>query len=327
MKVYKAIDGFILTLKILSVVIFTIIFLYWSINATIKLKSQPTVSTVAYKFGDDGQGNFQFPAITICQDTFDWMTLSPGMKGKCSRTKGKSIQHFYEALKSCTAKNDQSSTDLSNDAKSSDASDAASGAISGDTSAASNAAYNTASNDVSDTAFNDGSNDASNTAFNDGSNYASNDAFNDVSNYASNDASNAAFNDGSNYASNNAFNDVSNAGNNAASNDASNAQAIGNHFQKLEDLLNITKKVEITDIVSWFMFAEGNEKNITARSDNNKEMILMKELWEPTLHFERGLCYTFDPKLHGKFQADPDNLLSINITFDVSSVKGNFLIV
>ena len=110
MKVYKAIDGFILTLKILSVVIFTIIFLYWSINATIKLKSQPTVSTVAYKFGDDGQGNFQFPAITICQDTFDWMTLSPGMKGKCSRTKGKSIQHFYEALKSCTAKNDQSST-------------------------------------------------------------------------------------------------------------------------------------------------------------------------------------------------------------------------
>ena len=307
MKVYKAIDGFILTLKILSVVIFTIIFLYWSINATIKLKSQPTVSTVAYKFGDDGQGNFQFPAITICQDTFDWMTLSPGMKGKCSRTKGKSIQHFYEALKSCTAKTDQSSTDLSNDAKSSDAS----GAISGDTSAASNAAYNTASNDVSDTAFNDGSNDASNTAFNDGSNYASNNAFNDVSNYASNDASNAAFNDGSNY----------------ASNDASNAQAIGNHFQKLEDLLNITKKVEITDIVSWFMFAEGNEKNITARSDNNKEMILMKELWEPTLHFERGLCYTFDPKLHGKFQADPDNLLSINITFDVSSVKGNFLIV
>ena len=70
-----------------------------------------------------------------------------------------------------------------------------------------------------------------------------------------------------------------------------------------------------------------NEMNITARSDNNKEMILMKELWEPTLHFERGLCYTFDPKLHGKFQADPDNLLSINITFAVSSAKGNFLIV
>ena len=160
MKVYKAIDGFILTLKILSVVIFTIIFLYWSINATIKLKSKPTVSTVAYKFGDDGQGNFQFPAITICQDTFDWITLSPGMKGKCSRTKGQPIQHFHEALKSCTAKNDESSTDLSNDVNSSSASDAASGAISGATSDAASGAIPGASSDAASGAIPGASSDA-----------------------------------------------------------------------------------------------------------------------------------------------------------------------
>ena len=302
MKVYKAIDGFILTLKILSVVIFTIIFLYWSINATIKLKSKPTVSTVAYKFGDDGQGNFQFPAITICQDTFDWMTLSPGMKGKCSRTKGQPIQHFHEALKSCTAKNDESSTDLSNDVNSSSASDAASGAISGATSDAASGAIPGTSYDAASGAISGASYDAASGAIP----------------RASSDVASGAIPGASSATS--AVNDASN----DACEGSNNAETIGNHFQMLEDLLNITKKVEITDIVSLFMFAEGNEKYITARSDNNKDMILMKELWEPTLHFERGLCYTFDPKLHGKFQADPDNLLSINITFDVSSVKGNF---
>ena len=85
MKIYKAIDGFILTLKVISVLFFSSIFLYWSINAIIKYRSNPTLSTVAYKFGDDGHGNFEFPAITICLDTFNWITLSPGMKNNCSR--------------------------------------------------------------------------------------------------------------------------------------------------------------------------------------------------------------------------------------------------
>ena len=47
---------------------------------------------------------------------------------------------------------------------------------------------------------------------------------------------------------------------------------------------------------------------------------LMKKLWEPTLHFEKGICYTFDPKLHGKFQVNPERLLRAHIDFDVGEL-------
>ena len=52
--------------KVLSLLSFTSIFIYWSIAAIIKYKSGKTVSSVAYRFGDDGHGNIKFPAITIC---------------------------------------------------------------------------------------------------------------------------------------------------------------------------------------------------------------------------------------------------------------------
>ena len=224
MKIYKAIDGFILTLKVISVLTFSLIFLYWSINAIIKFKSKPTLSTVAYKFGDDGHGNFEFPAITICLDTFNWITLSPGMKNNCSRNIllfNWGIDNFYDALKSCTAKNDQTQTSQKRRKRFS--------LFGGD----------------------------------------------------------------------------------------EEKKEIVYHYKKLEDLIHVAKTVEITDIVSDFIFASGNKKNISAMSDG-KELILMKKLWEPTLHFEKGMCYTFDPKLHGKFQANPEKLLSIKMHFNVS---------
>ena len=226
MKVYKAIDGFILTLKVISVVTFSLIFLYWSTNAIIKFKSKPTLSTVAYKFGDDGHGNFEFPAITICLDTFNWITLSLRMKNNCSRPKiwnyPLPIINFHDALKYCTAKNDHPQTSQKRRKR--------------------------------------------------------------FSLFGGNEE------------------------------ETENVY----HFKKLEDLIHGTKMaVEITDIVSNFIFAKGNMKNISAMSDG-KELILMKKLWKPTLHFEKGMCYTFDPKLHGKFQANPEELLSIKMHFNVS---------
>ena len=230
MKIYKAIDGFILTLKVISVLFFSSIFLYWSINAIIKYRSKPTLSTVAYKFGDDGHGNFEFPAITICLDTFNWITLSPGMKNNCTRPfwedffplgKGVGIKDFYDALLSCTAKNDQ--TQISQKRR----------------------------KRFSFPEIPGGNNDIY-------------------------------------------------------------------HYRKLEDLLQVTKLVEVTDIVSYFMFAKHSRMNISANS--KEESSLMKQLWEPTLHFEKGICYTFDPKLHGKFQANPERLLSTHIDFDVSEL-------
>ena len=55
-----------LVFRFLSLLTFTSIFIYWSITAIIKYKSGKTVSSVSYRFGDDGHGNINFPAITIC---------------------------------------------------------------------------------------------------------------------------------------------------------------------------------------------------------------------------------------------------------------------
>ena len=224
MKIYKTIESFIISLKILSLLVFTSIFLYWSINAIIKFKSSPTTSTVSYKFGDDGHGNFDFPAITICLGTFNWITLSPGMINNCSRNSiyllgtGKkiyaSIASFYKALIQCTADKNQFP--------------------------------------ITTTPI------------------------------------------------------------------GSNEEQVIYPFKTVEDFLHVSKMLEIHDILKSFIFAKGNDKNITVDKWDEERIKLMNRYWTPTLHFERGFCYTFDPKLHGTFQANPENLLSLDLTFDVS---------
>ena len=104
MKHQKVFDITILIFKILSLLAFTIIFLYWSIAAIIKFKSKPTTSSISYTFGDDGHGHYEFPAITICLPSFNWITKSPnGMQKKCSRTRWSlSSPWFYKALMMCT---------------------------------------------------------------------------------------------------------------------------------------------------------------------------------------------------------------------------------
>ena len=101
MKLHNVFDSFILAFKVFSLLTFTTIFLYWSITAIKKFKSWPTSSTVAYRFGDDGHGNIDFPAITICLDSFKWIARSKnGMKYKCNQSR---IKQFYESLEDCTA--------------------------------------------------------------------------------------------------------------------------------------------------------------------------------------------------------------------------------
>ena len=106
MKFHNFFESLILALKVFSLLTFTTIFLYWSTTAIIKFKSWPTSSSVAYRFGDDGKGNIDFPAITICFDSFNWMaskSSATGMKYKCSRNRKYYINNFYESLEDCTA--------------------------------------------------------------------------------------------------------------------------------------------------------------------------------------------------------------------------------
>ena len=99
-------DSFIRILRLLGTVGFCAVFMYWSINAISKYIDGPISSTVSYRFGDDGYGNIDFPAITICLDSFQWVVFSK-ILNNCSTN---SILKFSEALKYCTNDNTQSQT-------------------------------------------------------------------------------------------------------------------------------------------------------------------------------------------------------------------------
>ena len=106
MKNFNVFDSLILAFKVFSLLTLTAIFLYWSATAIVKYKSLPTSSTVAYRFGDDGHGNIDFPAISICLDTSFFFSsiakLSTGMKYKCRPGYG-NLRNFFESLENCTA--------------------------------------------------------------------------------------------------------------------------------------------------------------------------------------------------------------------------------
>ena len=104
-RAHNVLDSLILAFKVFSLLTLTTVFLYWSTTAIVKFKSLPTSSTVAYRFGDDGHGNIDFPAISVCLDTSFFFSkiykLVNGIKYKC-RPSG-NVENFVESLKNCTA--------------------------------------------------------------------------------------------------------------------------------------------------------------------------------------------------------------------------------
>ena len=87
MEHQKVLDIFIFGLKSFCFLAFFVLFLYLSLDALIRYQSWPTTSSVSYRFGDDGRGNYEFPAITICLDSFKWIGMSPnGMLNNCNRS-------------------------------------------------------------------------------------------------------------------------------------------------------------------------------------------------------------------------------------------------
>ena len=104
MKCHNIFNSSILALKVFSLLTLTIIFLYWSATATIKFKSLPTSSTVAFRFGDDGHGNIDFPAISICMDDLGLSRIVrfyEMMGYDCHLWQMPINSNFYEILKYC----------------------------------------------------------------------------------------------------------------------------------------------------------------------------------------------------------------------------------
>ena len=122
----------------------------------------------------------------------------------------------------------------------------------------------------------------------------------------------------------------------------------------MEDLLNVTKMIEITDILKKLKFGfEKNKENlpinIQYHHESDEQILInygnyqsdeeildwMKYFWKQSLHFERGICYTFDGvaitlnqtgngiiatmdrKATSKSMYKGD-ILSLDVTFDVS---------
>ena len=90
-------------------------------------------------------------------------------------------------------------------------------------------------------------------------------------------------------------------------------------FTNLDDLINKAKFLEITDILVTFYF--GNTIIVPHELDSESKAEILNKFWIPTMHYELGLCYTFEPKQHGldKIPIVTDqSLLKIEMTFNVS---------
>ena len=215
------------SLKALSVMGFTTIFMYWSIAAVTKYMSVPITSTVSYKFGDDGHGSIVFPTVTICLESFKWIVKSQGMNSRCMT---ENFDNFYDALLWCT--------------------------------------------------------------------YDSRESPKTTTEYS---------------LIGNLF-------------DEPNVDPI-NKFKKLQDFLNASEMLDITDILRGFKFGYRHHKILSTDgilSKNTREKRL-KEWWKPIIHFEKGLCYSFEPKsiTSGQFGQDipvyyGGDILHLELDFDVS---------
>ena len=220
----KMADVFISSIKAVSVLALTTIFMYWSISAIKKYISVPISSTVTYKFGDDGYGNINFPVITICLDSFKRIALS-GMSNNCSMG-WRRIDNFHDALRFCTYDSTQSRTQTTT----------------------------TECEGLFGCMFSE------------------------------------------------------------------DEEVSYSLFKKIEDLINASKTLNIMDILDTFQFGDGKDKisvNHNLGSDLRYEYL--KKYWEPTLHYQRGFCYTFDPSKYGKYPVlFNGNLLQITLGLDVS---------
>ena len=93
------------------------VFLFWGLEAIEKFMSRPTSSSVAFTNGDDDDGNFAMPAVTICLNEHrDWMKFITRQVDKCvdlSSTGGGAFSQsslFYKHLIDCLVSKTHSTT-------------------------------------------------------------------------------------------------------------------------------------------------------------------------------------------------------------------------
>ena len=97
------------------------------------------------------------------------------------------------------------------------------------------------------------------------------------------------------------------------------------NFKKIEDLIEAAKVIKIEDIIHSMNFGNSEKYDSVIINHNlspKTRIELTKEIWKPFLHYEKGYCYTFDPKQYNFSQNSVvykgENLLRIKMNLDVS---------
>ena len=87
-------------LKIICCIICWFVFFYWGLQAFQKFFSHPISTSITFKNGDDGLGNLNFPAITVCVLNYH-QYLSEFLFKNMRKCEAHSINDFSHALQSC----------------------------------------------------------------------------------------------------------------------------------------------------------------------------------------------------------------------------------
>ena len=86
-------------------------------------------------------------------------------------------------------------------------------------------------------------------------------------------------------------------------------------FRKIEDFIEASKLIEITDILDGFKIGYPIDDEWKIKANNSEEMF--KEFWKPILHFHYGFCYMFQPKEFPVLSPYGQRLLTMVLNFDV----------
>ena len=96
-------------------------------------------------------------------------------------------------------------------------------------------------------------------------------------------------------------------------------------FTRIEDLIEAAKVIKIEDIIHSMNFGNSERYDHVIINHNwspETRLELTEEIWELFLHYEKGYCYTFDPKKYNFSKNSAvykgENLLRIKMNLDVS---------
>ena len=96
-------------------------------------------------------------------------------------------------------------------------------------------------------------------------------------------------------------------------------------FTNMNDLLKSVKILGIEDILSSFSF--GDSIKIPHELNAESKAELLNEYWIPTLLYDSGLCYIFEPKQHGLDKIpvivghSTSTILGIEMSFNVKHIS------